>query len=146
MTLGLPQSSVPPNPRGGFLKNWFLPHGSRTAEFRLIQLCLEPRVLSRIEDEEQHPRLCHVPRHRVRGRILARLKRFARVVIQRHHATQSSRLGMIRMRLLRLHAEKKRPGIADDLIAKRNRVVQIPLLFRLADQISERDQFAVSRS
>ena len=105
-----------------------------------VTLQLETAVLRRIEDEEEHARLGHVPRDRVGGRVLAGQKRFARVVVQAEDSRQLIDLFRAGMTGLWLHRKQEGPRITHGLRAEGHRVIEVALLFRLTDQAAERNK------
>ena len=85
----------------------------------------EPRVLRRIEQEEQGPRLRQMPCHRARGGIPTRPKVLARVVVEAKHPRQSCRVAAGTSRL-RLHGKQEGTGIADRPLSIGDGVVELP--------------------
>ena len=95
--------------------------------------------MRRVEQEEHRARPRQVPRHRARGRVLARLEVLARVVVEAEHPRQLRRVAPASA-LPRLHREEERARIAHRLLPVGHRVIQLALQLGLADQVAQRDQ------
>ena len=137
------QPCVTANSRGRFVEDRLLaaqPGGAlgRSPRLRAATGGAEPRVLRRIEQEQDRPRLGQVPGDRAGRGVLPGLEMLARVVIQAEHPRRRCSLaaGMV---LPRLHREQERTWVADRLLAIGDRVVQLALKLGLADQAAQRN-------
>src|SRR5258708_3794888 len=120
-----------PNPHGRLVEDGLLaaqPRGAlgRSSSVRAVASGAEPRVLRRIEQEQDRPRLREVPGDRTRRRVLSWLEMFPCIVIQAEHPRRRHPLAA-RMVLSRLHSEQERTWVADRLLTIGDCIVKFTL-------------------